>query len=158
MQWTLIEWQLAHCWKCITCYRPQRTWGKVMFSHVSVILFTGGGGWYPSMPCRSPGPHPWEKLRGLACVCVGGGENRVSGPHPGGKLTGLAWGLQAHTRGGGGGYPSTHWGRHPPPATATGGTHPTGMHACMEIFSLYRKNEHQNSPTFPVPWHPLITR
>ena len=25
-------------------YRPQRSWGKVMFLHVSVILFTGGGG------------------------------------------------------------------------------------------------------------------
>ena len=25
-----------------TCYRPQRSWGKVMFLHVSVILFTGG--------------------------------------------------------------------------------------------------------------------
>ena len=23
-------------------YRPQRSWGKVMFLHVSVILFTGG--------------------------------------------------------------------------------------------------------------------
>ena len=42
-----------------------------MFLHVSVILFTGEGGgisaciaaglrggWYPSMPCRFPGPHP----------------------------------------------------------------------------------------------------
>ena len=25
-------------------YRPQRSWGKVMFLHVCVILFTGGGG------------------------------------------------------------------------------------------------------------------
>ena len=24
-------------------YRPQRSWGKVMFLHLSVILFTGGG-------------------------------------------------------------------------------------------------------------------
>ena len=24
-------------------YRPQRSWGKVMFLHVSEILFTGGG-------------------------------------------------------------------------------------------------------------------
>ena len=28
-------------------YRPQRSWGKVMFLHVSVILFTGGGGVCP---------------------------------------------------------------------------------------------------------------
>ena len=25
------------------CYRPQRSWAKVMFLHVSVILFIGGG-------------------------------------------------------------------------------------------------------------------
>ena len=43
-------------------YRPQRSWGKVMFLHVCVILFTGGCypsmhcRWYPSMPCsRSQG-------------------------------------------------------------------------------------------------------
>ena len=27
-----------------SCYRPQRSCGKVMFLHLSVILFTGGGG------------------------------------------------------------------------------------------------------------------
>ena len=94
-----------------------------MFLHVSVILFTGG--WYPSMHCRSPGPHSGGKLRGLA----GGGVS--PGPHPGGKLRGLAWGrgvsrptprgvsrptlrgcLQAHTRVAG--YPNMHRSRHPP--------------------------------------------
>ena len=46
-------------------YRPQRSWGKVMFLQVSVILSTGGCypsmhcRWYPSMPCsRSPGGMP----------------------------------------------------------------------------------------------------
>ena len=41
-------------------YRPQRSWGKVIFSQASVILSTGGGipaclaagGCYPSMHCR----------------------------------------------------------------------------------------------------------
>ena len=28
----------------IVCYRPQRSWAKVIFLHVSVILLTGGGG------------------------------------------------------------------------------------------------------------------
>ena len=65
-------------------YRPQ-TKDKVIFSDVSRILFTGGGlvsqhalqvvsqhalqvsgWWYPSMPSRSPGPHPMGKFRGLA--------------------------------------------------------------------------------------------
>ena len=31
-------------------YRPQRSWGKVMFLHVSVIPFTGGGGVSVSVP------------------------------------------------------------------------------------------------------------
>ena len=49
--------------------------------------------------------------------------------------------------GGGGGYPSMDWGRHPtlgrhprtdtasppPTATAVDGTHPTGMHSCFKI-------------------------
>ena len=28
----------------IDFYRPQRSWGKVIFLHLFVILFTGGGG------------------------------------------------------------------------------------------------------------------
>ena len=52
------------------------------------------GGWYPSMPCRFPGPHPRGKLRG---IWPGGSP----GPHPREKLRGI-WpgGLQAHTQGG----------------------------------------------------------
>ena len=82
------------------------------------------------MPCRSPGPHPGGRLRGLA-----GGS---PGPHPGGKLGGLAWegGLQAHTQGG---IPPCTEEDTPPPihthmATAVGSTHPTGMHSCLLIF------------------------
>ena len=68
------------------------------------------GGWYPSMYCRSPGPHPGGKLRGLAT-----GD---PGPHTGGS-----WGVGSpgpHLEGGisrptPGGYPRMHCGRHPPP-------------------------------------------
>ena len=35
-------------WK-MSFYCPQTKFAKVMFSHLSVILFTGGVGWYPSM-------------------------------------------------------------------------------------------------------------
>ena len=131
---------------------------------LSVILFTGGwypsmhgrflstGGWYFSMHCRSPGPYPLGKLRGLAW------GRGVSRPTPGGKLRGLAWGgLQAHTQRGfqahtwgsfqptPGGSPGPHLGgwwisqhalRQAPPtpshqtATAAGSTHPTRMHSC----------------------------
>ena len=42
-----------------------------------------GGGWYPSMPCRFPGPHPRGKFRG---IWPGGGS---PGPHPRGNLRGI---------------------------------------------------------------------
>ena len=94
-------------------------WGKVIFLHLSVILFTGGcypsmhcrwypsmhcsrsrgGLWYPSMPCRFPGPHPRGKLRGIRPGGSPGphprGKSRGSGlggspdPRPRGKLTGI---------------------------------------------------------------------
>ena len=70
-------------------YRPQRSWGKVMFLHVCVILFTGGWcypsmhcRWYPSMPCsRSPG-------RG---ACSWGGSAPKGGSAPGGSAPRGAW-------------------------------------------------------------------
>ena len=42
-------------------YRPQRSWGKVMFLHVSVILFTGEGSRHPPQdqappPAQTPLP------------------------------------------------------------------------------------------------------
>ena len=130
-----------------------------MFLHMSVILFTGGqrwypsmhcrwypsipcsrsqGGWYPSMACRFPGPHSGGKLRGLA--------SGVSRPTPKGKLRGLAgWGLQVHTWGG---SPGPHLGVSRPTtrgcipvcteadcplpmATTVGSMYPTGMHSCF---------------------------
>ena len=41
-------------------YRPQRSWGKVIFSQASVILSTEGGGMH------GLGGHAW--LGGRACV------------------------------------------------------------------------------------------
>ena len=93
-----------------TYYRLQTKFAKVMFLHMSVC--PGGisqhalqvvsqhalqqvwGGWYPSMPCRFPGPHPGGKLRGI----LPGGS---PGPHQRGKLrgSGQGGGLQAHTQG-----------------------------------------------------------
>ena len=74
------------------------------------------------MPCRYPGGSP--------------------GPHPGGKLRGLARGVSRPTPGGG--SPGPHMGgvcipactEADPPwtATAPGGTHPTGMHSCFNVF------------------------
>ena len=118
------------------------------YTCLSVILFTGEGipacsmpcrGWYASMPCRSPGPHPRGKLRGLA----GGGGGIQA--HSQGEVEGSGLGgLQVHTRG----SPGPHQGglqAHTQEdiqvcteadtpqqmATAVGGTHPTGMHSCF---------------------------
>ena len=42
----------------INYYRPQRSWAKVMFLQVSVILLTGGGGCLPQsmLGCQHPPP------------------------------------------------------------------------------------------------------
>ena len=85
----------------MTNYRPQTKFGaKVIFLHLSVILFMGGGG----IPACITGGIPACLAAGLqgggipACLAVLGG---CPGPHPGGKLRGLArGGLQAHTQGG----------------------------------------------------------
>ena len=86
-------------------YRPQRSWGKVMFLQASVILLTGGG--------AGPGSR-W----GGRGVCSGGGGGAWSAgkggvPGPGGYL------LQGGA-----------WWRPPRMATAAGGMHPTRMHSC----------------------------
>ena len=137
-------------------YRPQRSWGKVIFSQASVILLTGvcypsmHCRWYPSIPCsRSP-----EGVSAPgACLLLGGGLLLW----PSGLVAfwlktafwyGL-WGPEGHNR-----RPphqaiteghhrkgvclvETPHTTHPPgTATAAGGSHPTGMHSCfMKICS-----------------------
>ena len=121
--------------------------GEVMFLQVSVILFTGGG-WYPSMHCRSPGPHPGGKLRDLAWGGLqahtqgeveGSGLGGVSRPTPRGKLRGLAWGglqaytwgcLQAHIQGFS--RHTTGGGLHMHTLRGSPGTHPGVIPACTE--------------------------
>ena len=126
--------------KIVYFYCPQRSWGKVIFSQVSVILFTEGG--YPSMPfSRSPGgvvsqhalqvsrPTPRGKFRGIW-------PEGVSRPTPKGEVEGdLARGVPRPTPRGvcsGGGVPGPGdvCGDPLGMATAAGGTHPTGMHSC----------------------------
>ena len=110
-------------------YLPQTMFGKVMFLHVSVCP---QGGWYPSMPCRSPGrrgspgPHPGE----------------VSRPTPGvSPGSHLVWDIPAYTE------------ADPPPLTATaaGGTHPTGMHSCKTSCSFGQKLCEIISSSTPLP-------
>ena len=92
-------------------YRPQRSWGKVMFLHVSAILFTGGGVclsscWdtlsqtrHPPGPDTSPDQNPPPPKEQTPC-----------GTRPPKAVHGGRYGQQA------------------------GGTHPTGMHTCFTIF------------------------
>ena len=80
-------------------------------------------GWYPSIPCRFPGPHPEGKLRG-----IWSGQGAVSGPQPRRKLRGN--------------WPGGSPGPHPGGACSGGGVpaqrgvcskeDPTGMHSCLK--------------------------
>ena len=114
-------------------YRPQRSWGKVIFSkacvknsvHGGVVsqhalqvvfqhalqqVYWGGWQWYPNMRCIFSRPTPRGEVEG---DLAGGGGS--PGSHPRGKLRGI-WpgGLQVHTQGGSwggsgqGGSPGPH--------------------------------------------------
>ena len=136
-------------------YRPQRSWGKVMFLHVSVILFTGegvvsqhalqvvshhtlqqvSGGGYPNMPCRFLGPHPGGKVEGS-------GQGGLQAHTQEGSWGVWPGGLRAHTQGV---YPSMHLGRPPP-----------GMHSCgFKDYSLRvaKMNMASSIDTFALPLH-----
>ena len=116
---------------------------QVVSQHALQQVSRGGGGWYPSMPCRFPGPHPGGMLRGLS--------RGVSRPTPKGEVEGSGLGgFSRHTPGGcvsrptprgvspgphpGGCIPACTEADPPPTATAAGGTHPTGMHSCYLLF------------------------
>ena len=93
------------------CYRPQHSCGKVMFSQVSVILFTGGvcvvggvhGGGHVWQGVCGAGWHVWQGEG--ACMAEG---HAWQGGHvwQGACMTGEM-------------------------TTAADGTHPTGMHSCF---------------------------
>ena len=124
-------------------YRPQRSCSKVMFLHLSVILFTGG-------VCHTPlGRHPPEQT--------------PSGRHPPGRPPlGRQPPWTDNLPG------QTPPGRLPrayiPPAQCmlgygqqAGGTHPTGMQSCFDINSkrccaLYRLWEVVMLPIYRFMW------
>ena len=62
--------QLENGLRCINHYRSQRSWGKVMFLHVCVILFTGG------VPATGGGGGGWCLVPG-GLVRGGGGLRRA---------------------------------------------------------------------------------
>ena len=62
-------------------YRPQRSCGKVMFLHVSVILFTGGGRQTP-LAGRHPLPPPLGRHPPAGRHNLPGTPTPVDGTHP----------------------------------------------------------------------------
>ena len=88
---------------CFVCSLPPATkLGQGNIFRSMCQEFCSWGGRYPSMPCRSPGPHPGEvEESGLGGdlqahtqgEVEGSGLGGSPGPHPGGR------GLQAHTQG-----------------------------------------------------------
>ena len=103
-------------------------WGKVIFLHLFVILFTGGG--VPGLGVPGPGGC---QLRGVPAA---GGCLLPGGPAPGGSALG---GCLVET----------------PPATAAGGTHPTGMHSCYSLIRHFLKLV-ASTPTSTLLWIPFF--
>ena len=98
-------------------YRPQRSWGKVIFSQASVILLMGG-----CLLWR--GSAPKEGVWSQGGVVLGG-----AGPGGVWSWGGLVRGVSA---------PGGAWWIPPGTATAAGGTHPIGMHSfhCRNKFNI----------------------
>ena len=69
---------------------------KRMFLHVSVILSTGGGVWYPSMHYKWYPSMPYNRSGGGIPACLAGFQAHTQGEVEGSGLRGL----QAHTLGG----------------------------------------------------------
>ena len=95
---------------------------KIMFLHLSVILFTGGGGVYPSMEWGR-GMYPSMEW-GRGCLPLGPGGVHPPWQTPSRQIPPVQ-------------TPTTP-GRHPPPKMTieVSDTHPTGMHS----FYLFNKS------------------
>ena len=120
-------------WANSPCYHPQRSWGKVIFSQVSVILFTGGGVCLSACGDTTPqqGRPPLDKADSPTA------RQTPLARRPPGKADPLPWQ----------GRPppcAVHAGRY---AQQVGGMHPTGMQFLFSVckneqipFSLCRSN------------------
>ena len=107
----------------LNCYRPQRSWGKVIFSQASVILFIGGvclstcwdtttsGTRHPHRSSRHPLPRARHN--------PGPGTPPGAGTPPPQQQASPGAGTPLHRR--------ACW----EIRSTTGGTHPTGMHSCL---------------------------
>ena len=123
-----------------TYYRPQRSWGKVMFSQASVILFTWEGV-YPSMHWADThraytplGRHPRQTPPGRHQPGQTPPDRHPLGRHPWVDTPRPDTSLGRHPPGRHPPEQTPTWPEPPPPtATAVDGTHPTGIHSCAII-------------------------
>ena len=84
----------AGCSSYVHHYRPQRSWGKVMFLHVSVILFTGRVVSQHALQVVSQ--HVLQQVSGGGIpACLAGFQAHTQGEVEGSGQGGL----QAHTQG-----------------------------------------------------------
>ena len=66
----MFNWNFVPNFCSVHIYRQQRSWGKVMFLHVCVILFTGGACVVAGGVCVVAGGHAW--LPGAHVWLLGG--------------------------------------------------------------------------------------
>ena len=101
----------------IMFYRPQMKFAKVMF--YTCLSVHGEGGWYPRMPCMSPGGglqvHTWGGGVSRSTPGVGGVSRSTPGGFPEGSLGPLLGGSPGPQPGGG--SPGPH------PGGGSAGTH-----------------------------------
>ena len=91
LRFNCIE-ELRFGYEFLVCYRPQRSWGKDIFSQVCVILFTGGDACSQGSPrgVPAPGRGVWSGGGVLQAHTQGGNWGGSGpGPHPRGKLRGI---------------------------------------------------------------------
>ena len=133
-------------------YRPQRRWGKVMFLHVCMILFTGQVLSQHALQVVSQHALQQVSRWGAIPACIAGGIPAclAASLQEGGLLLEegvCSWGGVCPCgvpgpRGVPGGDPT------PGMATAADGKHPTGMHSCFwisfNILFSYPENENEN--------------
>ena len=116
-------------------YRPQLSCFKVMFLHLSVILFTGGCMADTHLDRHPPGRHPLGRHPQQTLPL---GRHSSQGRHPLGRHPPPRQSPSPL------GQTHTPLGRPPPPppppphetATAEDGTHHTGMHSCCSAHHI----------------------
>ena len=159
-------------------YRPQRSWGKVMFLHMSAILFRGGG------VCHNPPPTP-EQAHTLEQASPSGQAPPWAAPPLRAGPPGPTPPPWADTPWAGTPLGRNPLGRHPappqwadtplpgqtPPAPTqsmlgygqqAGGTHPTGIQSCFYLaFLVLREVLDPSAGTLYLyrhyHWQPLVS-